>query len=318
MNRRTFLQSTSVLMSLSAEAAAPQPRSFVLYDVFTDRPMTGNPLPVFWDATGLTGEQMLAVAREMNHSESTFLFPAESDAAACIYRTRIFTKDGELPFAGHPVLGTAFALWEQRGRKDPSITLRLSAGDVAVRFQVGVNGAAAIGTMVQPEPEFRETHAPAAVAPLIGLAEGDIDPSIPIQTVSTGRARILVLLKSRETLQRVQMNWPAIRSYVGAGDAARSLYLLCRADHAAGIDFYARYLLTWGEDPVTGSAGGPAIAWLVRHGLVQPGALCTLSQGTEVHRPGLMLTRAQRTGDHVTQVEVGGSSVKVGDGSILI
>src|SRR5712672_1965692 len=212
---------------------------YEVWDVFTSKRLTGNQLAVFTDARGLTAETMAAIAREMNYSESTFVIPREPPVeAAHGVQTRIFMRTGEIPFAGHPVLGTAFALWTANAKRtDPAgkrLTLETGAGLVPIVF-TGTEGE-----MTQPDPVFSEMHGPTTIAKLIGVAPVDVDVSVPIQTVSTGRPNILVMLKTLKALQAVHFDWPAIDRYVAQGDAQRGFYLLCRETVKPGGQFHAR------------------------------------------------------------------------------
>src|SRR6266478_8665174 len=156
------------------------------WDVFSSRPLEGNSLAVFSDGRGLTDAEMQSLAKEMNLSETTFILPrdaaTESERGV---RVRIFTVQEELPFAGHPTLGTAFALRGDSGAKE--ITLELNVGKVPVRFEE-TPGQAAFGEMTQIDPVFGMQHDREAVARATGLRVEDFDPSLPIETVSTGIA----------------------------------------------------------------------------------------------------------------------------------
>lgn len=272
---------------------------YEVWDVFSDQPLLGNQLAVFFGAEGLPDETLLAIAREMNYSESTFVSGR---------KTRIFLKTEEIPFAGHPVLGTAFALWERGGRRAARVTLECKIGPVPVDFRDGV------GMMTQPEAVFAETHDPAVIAPLLGARASDIDSSVPIQNVSTGRPNLLVLFRSLAALQAVKYDWPAIDRYFAGGDKQRAFYLLTRETVDKSRQFHARKILRNGEDPVTGSAAGCAIAWMVQHGLVPSGQVVRIEQGTEIQRSGEAMVSAERQGGRVSNVKVGGKSVRVMQG----
>ncbi len=159
---------------------------FSQVDVFTSKPFEGNSLAVFADGHGLSDDQMQAIAREMNLSETTFILPrdAATEKERGV-RVRIFTVQEELPFAGHPTLGTAFQLRGSSGAKE--VVLELNVGRVPVQF-TEVAGQPVFGEMTQVEPKFGEIHDREAVVRVSGLLDGDIDPSLPIQTVSTGVA----------------------------------------------------------------------------------------------------------------------------------
>lgn len=287
---------------------------YEVWDVFTDRALTGNQLAVFFNAQGLDAAAMLAIAREMNYSESTFLQrrAPEVELEKGV-RTRIFLRTQEIPFAGHPVLGTAFALWHRGGRQAARVTLDLEAGAVPVDFSVP-----ATGTMRQPEPVFAEKHEAARIAPLIGVSAAEIDSALPIQTVSTGRPNILVMLKSLRALQSARFDWAAIDAYLADGDRERGIYLVTREVRDRARQFHGRKIAKGFEDPVTGSALGAAIAWLVEHGVVPPGEKVVFEQGTEIQREGQAVVSANRVEGRVTEVRVGGSSVLVMRGQFFL
>src|SRR5262249_16297828 len=167
--------------------------SFVQFDVFTSRKFEGNSLAVFPDAGGLSDDLMRKIAREMNLSETTFVFPREQAVERERgIRVRIFTVQEELPFAGHPTLGTAFALRGNSGARE--VALELNVGKIPVRFE-DEPGKAAFGEMSQKDPEFGAIHDREAVVRAAGLRDGDIDPSLPIQTVSVGLSFTIVPLR---------------------------------------------------------------------------------------------------------------------------
>lgn len=290
---------------------------YEVWDVFTGRRLRGNQLAVFPDAGGLAAETMLDIAREMNYSESTFVIPraAEVESARGV-QTRIFLRTGEIPFAGHPVLGTAFALWSEAPERTDAggrrLTLELGAGAVPVEFRK--RGEAWEGEMTQPDPVFGEKHTAAAIAPLIGVRAEDIEEGIPVQTVSTGRPNVLVMLKTLRALQGAVFDWGAIDRYLAGGDKERGFYLLCRETVGKGRQFHARKIGRGFEDPVTGSAAGAAIAWLVAHGVVESGARVVMEQGTEIQREGELFAVAERSGEKVGKVRVGGQAVRTMQG----
>src|SRR5271166_4348309 len=177
---------------------------FVQLDVFCPRAFEGNPLAVFPDGRGLSDQQMQAIAREMNLSESTFVLPR--DAATERERgvqVRIFTVQEELPFAGHPTLGTAFQL--RGGTGAPEVVLDLKAGKVPVRFEETA-GQPVFGEMTQLDPTFGSRHDREAVSRACGLRDGDIDPSLPIETVSTGLPYTIVPLRGLGTMQSLNLD----------------------------------------------------------------------------------------------------------------
>jgi trans-2,3-dihydro-3-hydroxyanthranilate isomerase len=304
----------AVLFFPLAVLGAQRPLPYEVWDVFSDRTLTGNQLAVFPDARGLDAETMLKITKEMNYSESTFVFPRE----AAVERqsgveTRIFLRTEEVPFAGHPTLGTAFALWTRNPKRTDAsgrrVRLALKAGMIPVDFTKSSEGQWE-GVMTQPEPVFAELHEAARIAPLIGVPSQAIDGEYPIQNVSTGRPNLLVMLKSLAALRGANFNWPAIDAYFAGGDRQRGFYLLCRETRVPGRDFHTRKIGRGFEDPVTGSAAGSAIAWLVKLGRVAPGKVVVFEQGTEIAREGTAKVSAEIRDGCVTNVKVGGSSVK--------
>jgi trans-2,3-dihydro-3-hydroxyanthranilate isomerase len=310
-SRRTVL--SMPLLTLFTSKPRTRVLKYELWDVFTDRPLTGNPLAVFTDAQTLSAEEMQAIAREMNHSETTFIIRS---AAAIGVRNRatvrIFTPREELSFAGHPVLGTAFAL--RKNSKLNEVTLDLKAGPFPVTFRN--EDGHLDGEMLQQDPQFGMRHEAGVIASMTGLSEADFDLSAPIETVSTGRAKIIVPLKSLDAVRRVQPQFAALSQYAKKTDGNTGPYFVTRETVSQSARMHARNLIPAGEDPVTGSAGGCCAAWMVKHGWAQSDESVIIEQGLEIMRPGTMKVRAKRTADGVRDVRVSGSAVRVGAGQI--
>src|SRR5579884_788183 len=187
---------------------------FTQFDVFTSRPLEGNPLAVFSDGRGLSDSDMQAIAREMNLSETTFIFPRDkADEEKRGIRVRIFTVYEELPFAGHPTLGTAFALRGNSGADQ--IRLELNVGTIPVRFEQR-DGQPAFGEMTQNDPVFGEVHDRSTVARVTGIPLEDIDPDLPIQTVSTGIPFTILPLRGLAAAKRVNINHAIASEYLSA------------------------------------------------------------------------------------------------------
>jgi trans-2,3-dihydro-3-hydroxyanthranilate isomerase len=294
--------------SALANAATQPPLQFAYWDVFSSQRFTGNPLAIFTGAEHLSKDQMQAIARETNLSETTFILrrPAAVEAKEGV-RVRIFTPVTEYDFAGHPTLGTAMSLWKQGMKK---IVLHLNVGPVPVEFLQ--KQGQLFGEMTQPKPVFGETHDVDVIARLIGVRREDMDATHPIQNVSTGRPNLIVMLRSLAALRALQPNWPAVADYFKGGDTARGFYFLTRETLSSEARFHARKLTPRTEDPVTGSAAGSAIAWLVEHGVVKEDEAIVIEQGHGVNRPGQLFVRANRGG----VVKVGGYAVKVWTGSL--
>jgi trans-2,3-dihydro-3-hydroxyanthranilate isomerase len=287
----------------------------VQIDVFTDRVLTGNALAVCLDGRGLTSEQMQDIARETNLSETTFVLPgdAETERQNGI-RVRIFTVQEELPFAGHPTLGTAFVL---RGASAASeIKLQLNVGTVPVRFEES-SGRPAFGEMTQMDPKFVVQHEREAVATVLGLPVGDLDPNLPIETISTGVPFTVTPIRTLAVLQTLRID-PARTTQYLAQSGGKFFYFVCRETGDPGARLHARMLFYNGEDPATGSAAGCASAWMVAHGVAQPDERVLIEQGVEMKRPSRIFVRASKTDNRVVNVRVGGNAVEVMRAQMLV
>jgi len=292
------------------EGATGRRYPFVQWDVFSSEKLKGNPLAVFTDAGGLADSDMAAIARETNLSETTFIFPRE----AGVERergvlVRIFTPREELPFAGHPTLGTAMALRATRLPNAAEIALELKIGKIPVAFQTGSDGKV-FGEMRQKDAEFGQKHTPEAVAPLVGLKVADIASDLPIEAVSTGTAFVILPLKSLAAIRSLRMNHAAIAEYLSRS-GSRNFYCVTRETEDPKARLHARLVTVGGEDPATGSAAGCAAAWMVKNGVARPEEQALIEQGAEVHRNGQIFVRATQQGEGVVNVRVGGHAVEV-------
>src|SRR5579872_5053962 len=287
---------------------------FVQVDVFTSRPLEGNSLAVFFDGRGLSDDEMQALAREMNLSETTFILPRESSVERERgARVRIFTVQEELPFAGHPTLGTAFQLRGSTGAHE--ITLELNVGKVPVRFEEPA-GQPVFGEMTQIDPKFGERHDREAVVRASGLRDGDIDPSLPIQTISTGVPFTVVPLRGLDIARNLHINVPSSASYLER-TGGKFFYFVTREATDPSARLHARMMFYNGEDPATGSAAGCAAAWMVAYGVARPDERVMIEQGVEMLRPSKIFVRASRKDDGVVNVRVGGNVVEVLRGEIF-
>jgi trans-2,3-dihydro-3-hydroxyanthranilate isomerase len=302
------------------------------WDVFSSRPLEGNSLAVFLDGRGLTDAEMQAIAKEMNLSETTFILPrdavTESERGV---RVRIFTVREELPFAGHPTLGTAFALrgrgdadrsdadrgdTKKTGAREKEVVLELNVGKVPVTFEDNA-GAPAFGEMTQINPTFGTQHEREAVARATGLRTQDFDDSLPIETVSTGLPYTLTALKSLAVMQNLQIDLNRGSEYL-AQTGGRFFYFVTRETVASDARLHARMLFYNGEDPATGSAAGCAAAWMVAHGVAKPDERVLIEQGVEMKRPSRIFVRASRSDNRVVNVRVGGNSVEIMRGELFL
>jgi trans-2,3-dihydro-3-hydroxyanthranilate isomerase len=283
-------------------------------DVFTSRPFEGNSLAIFPDARGLTDDQMQAIAREMNLSETTFVLPRDPDTERQRgVRVRIFTVQEELPFAGHPTLGTAFRL---RGSSSAAeITLDLNVGRVPVRFEEKP-GQPVFGEMTQMDPEFGTRHDREEVTRASGLNYGEIDPSLPIQTISTGVPFTVVPLRGLETIRKMNVDPKASSEYL-ARTGGKFFYFVTRETVDPQATLHARMIFYNGEDPATGSAAGCAAAWMVANGIVEADQRCLIEQGLEMRRPSQIFVRASKKDDRVVNVRVGGNVVETIRGEVF-
>jgi trans-2,3-dihydro-3-hydroxyanthranilate isomerase len=309
------------------------------WDVFSSRPLEGNSLAVFFDGRGLSDAEMQSIAKEMNLSETTFILPRDGDAAAGDtemerergVRVRIFTVQEELPFAGHPTLGTAFALRGQTGARE--VKLNLNVGTVPVRFEDGAtedgarknSGQAsgrpsiqpAFAEMTQVDPVFGAAHSREAVAQATGLRIEDFDDSVPIQTVSTGLPYTVTPLKSLAVIQHLRLDMNRAADFLAKTDA-KFFYFVTRETVDREARLHARMLFYNGEDPATGSAAGCTAAWMVAHGVAKPDEQVLIEQGLEMKRPSQIFVRAARDNNRVVNVRVGGNAVEVLRGEVFL
>jgi trans-2,3-dihydro-3-hydroxyanthranilate isomerase len=280
---------------------------YVIVDVFTDTPLQGNQLAVFEDGSALTDEEMQRLAREMSLSETVFLLPAEQGGDA---RMRIFTPSAELPFAGHPVLGTAFVTGE--ARQLTSVRLETAAATVPLeltRSPLRGDGGGGIGAitfawMRQPIPAWEPFPRAAELLAAIGVAES----GLPVESYTNGPTHVYVELADEEAVAALKPDITALARFSGA-----SAY--CFA--GAGRHWKSRMFgpgLGVAEDPATGSAAGPLALHLARHGRIAFGDEIEIRQGAEIGRPSVLHARVTGSPAGIDLVEVGGSAVIVARG----
>jgi len=287
----------------------------VQVDVFSSEVLRGNPLAVFLDGRGLSDQEMQALAREMNLSETTFILPRDpATENASGIRVRIFTVQEELPFAGHPTLGTAFVLRGSTGASE--IVLDLNVGKVPVRFE-DRDGKPSFGEMTQVDPTFGSIHDTDGVSRACGLSADAIDSSVPIQTVSTGLPYVIVPLRSLEAVHSLSLDPKRIAEYMDKTDG-RFFYFVSRETVDPAARLHARMLFYNGEDPATGSAGGCAAAWMVAHGVAQPEERVPIEQGIEMNRPSRIFVRAGKKDNRVINVRVGGHATEIMRGEVFL
>ncbi|MBI3666499.1 MAG: PhzF family phenazine biosynthesis protein [Acidobacteria bacterium] len=281
---------------------------FTQVDVFTSQKLEGNPLAVFHSGEGMTSEQMMAIAREMSLSETTFLFPPTLKADA---KVRIFTVREELPFAGHPTLGTAFVV-AQSHPKQAEIRLEMKVGVIPVKVEKRADGT--YFEMRQKDPVFGATYTDsAALAKALGLAVSDLDSRYTPQVVSTGVAFLIVPLRSAHSLERLAPDFKLLGAELQKLNVHNAYFVVTGEGEIETRMFGANF-----EDPATGSAAGCAAAYLVRYKHRSPDALFTMHQGRFVSRPSVIYAAASLTGDNVTNVRVGGYVVEVLQGRLQL
>jgi trans-2,3-dihydro-3-hydroxyanthranilate isomerase len=260
---------------------------YSLLDVFAERPLAGNPLAVFTDARALSTQEMQALALET--------------------------------FAGHPTLGTATWLHLNHPvyRGATRIVLDLSVGHIPVDFEPLGPEPGVVGSMRQNDPHFGQMHLPGAIADALGLNLDDLDPTLPIQTVSTGLPFCIVPLRSLEVAHRLAIPQHRALQYLAATDA-KFFHCVTRSDHASGTQWHARMQFYNGEDPATGSASGCLAAYLVQHSLAASGQSVLIEQGVEMLRPSRILVHAEKRGQRVTEVCVGGRTIPIAEGRVFL
>lgn len=307
---------------------------FIQLDVFTDRAFTGNPLAVFPEAEGLTDEQMQQIAREMNLSETVFVLPSDKEDA--LRRLRIFTPSSELPFAGHPIVGT----WNCLAREGIVPLPENGNGLVQLKHEVGIgvlpveiefkNGEPVRVVMTQGKFEIRgeieDWQEQAEIARALGLAREDLDESLPIEAVSTGNTMLLVPIRSLADLGHCRVNLAMLDEIYERSDFSGASATGCYAFTRETIEIgaaraHARFFVgqNIGEDPATGSAAGPLGGYLVHHGAAGVDPVdglysFVIEQGDFINRPSRIGLEVKGEAGKVEQVRVSGTSVVVARG----
>ncbi|HEY6117450.1 MAG TPA: PhzF family phenazine biosynthesis protein [Candidatus Dormibacteraeota bacterium] len=257
-------------------------RQIRIVDVFTDRSLAGNQLAVVLDGKDLSPRLMQRIAREMNFSETTFVFPPENAAHAA--RIRIFTPALELPFAGHPTIGTAWVLIDEGvvPKAKNEFVLEENVGPVPVRAD------GAMVWMTHPKLSFGQVVPHKQVAAAIGVEESDIVDDIPAQIASTGNPFLYVVLRDAEMVDRAVCERPRLEKLLHGGDLAHGVYLF--ADAGPNRLYGRMFAPDIGEDPATGSAAGPLGAFAVRYGVAERAAKVALvtEQGAKMGRPSTL------------------------------
>lgn len=302
-------------------SCTPRTLHYAVLDVFAEHPLEGNQLAVFTEAQGLSTSQMQALARETNLSETSFILPRSTEVERKEgVQVRIFTVQEELRFAGHPTLGTATWLFLNHPvlKGASRIHLDLQVGRIPVDFAPPDSDRLGVfATMRQNDPSFGEIHDRQAVARVLNLGVEDLDPDLPIQTVSTGMAFCIVPLRSLEVARRLAIPQHLARPYLANSDA-KFFHCIARAAPGAGAHWHARMQFYNGEDPATGSASGCTIAYLAHHGLVESDKPVILEQGIEMLRPSRIFVRASHNRVRVWNVFVGGRTIPIASGTFFL
>jgi trans-2,3-dihydro-3-hydroxyanthranilate isomerase len=311
------------LMVSSLASGAERVYRYEHFDVFTDRVLTGNQLAVYLAPEGLSDEEMQLIAREMAFSETTFVFPPE--ASGTEFKVRIFTPGRELDFAGHPTIGTAFAL-ARAGKIAPGakrVVLGEGIGPVPVDLE-WEKGELGFAWMYQLEPTFGKTLPDlTGVAGALGIDPSDVQATgLPVQEVSCGATFLFVPVATRAAVDRASLDRAAMGAMLEAnGMARRGVFLYSSEPFDDDATVYSR-MLSFGvlEDPATGSASGPLGAYLVHHGVVprENAGRIVSRQGVRMGRPSRIHISIGLDGDRITEVKVGGSSVYVGEGTVRL
>ena len=297
---------------------------FLQLDVFTERLFGGNQLAVFFDASQVTAEEMQAIAREMNFSESVFTLPGADPRS--VARLRIFTPQVELPFAGHPVIGATFALaaagYINASTESPT-TLEVGVGPLAIDL-LFAEGRLSFAWMRQPIPIFQPWSGDrAALAASVGLAADDLRADLPIERGSAGVPFVFIPVASEQALDRAQPE-PELGAALHDAESHTGAYLFV-APNAPVVQPVSARMFAQGmgivEDAATGSAAGPLGAYLARHRLapVDDGQTrVTIAQGVQMGRPSRLVVSVEQRDEAITQVRVGGEAVVVAEGEFLL
>jgi trans-2,3-dihydro-3-hydroxyanthranilate isomerase len=307
--------------TFQAEESVPKssrPYRYRLVDVFTDRRFSGNPLAVFTDARGLDTERMQRIARELNHSETTFVFPPFDQSHD--YSVRIFSPHAELPTGSYPSIGTAFALSQERAA--PVVPRNRMVFDEA-SGPVSVSLVSPVTTTKQELPRFgatyTETHTAAAV---LSLTLEDLMPGLPVQAVASSMAFLMIAVNGLDALKRIRLRTDIWERTIRRFEAPH-IYAFSLESERVGSSATARMFapaLGISEAPATEAACGPLAAYLVRYRLVpmRREHLFVFEQGAEIGRPSVIHVSAEQENDTLTQLRIGGQCVVVGEGMIYV
>ena len=291
---------------------------FLQVDAFTDQALGGNPCAILFDTDKMDAGLMLAIAKEMNLSETSFV----RRSSRADFGVRYFTPAEEIPLAGHPTIATTFAL-VQTGRlalreDHTTITLDMQAGVIEVEI-FSQNGVIKTIVMAQNKPTFHNIYPASEILPIFGLAADEVLPGAPIQVVSTGTPQLMVPLRRLESLKQIQVNIPAYQELRKAGGFF-SPHLFCLQGFTEQGDTFARHFGVppdTPEDPFTGSATGGMGAYLWHYGLIEQPTF-RAEQGHWMNRPGVAQVEVVGPPEEIETVIVGGSAVLVLEGRLIL
>lgn len=291
-------------------------RPFYILDVFAEKKYAGNQLAVVRDAEGLADEDMQKIAKEMNYSETTFIMKdAEKDGG---YDVRIFTPDTEVPFAGHPTLGTAYIIQHEIIKEPvPKVVLNLKVGQIPVSFKYRDNEPEVLW-MRQNAPSFGQSFDPEKISEILGINQVEIDNRYPIMEVSTGLPFIIVPLNHRDSVKRTQVRLGKLFEFIEDKNA-KAVLIFCPEPINDKNQLHARVFAHYygvPEDPATGSANGCLTAYLVKNKYFGKSEVdVRVEQGCEVNRPSLLLLKGDEK-DGEIEVNVGGKVILTAEGTL--
>ncbi len=290
---------------------------FHVVDVFAQEQYAGNQLAVVHDTASMSEDEMLQITRETNFSEATFIDSPDTRDGG--YDVHIFDPAEEIPFAGHPTLGTAYVIREfVRDDRPDELTLNLGVGQIPVHVERNEDGNESFW-MHQVPPTFGETIPHSLAARVLSLDESDVDHAFPVQTVSTGLPTLVVPVRSLDAVQRAETNHEPYYEEFIEGYGGHNI-LLFAPEAEDGNDLHARVFADYAgvpEDPATGSSNGCLAAWLVEHEYFDTDEIdVQVEQGYEMGRPSLLSLRARKVDDSI-DVEVGGQVIPVAEGTLL-
>jgi trans-2,3-dihydro-3-hydroxyanthranilate isomerase len=267
---------------------------------------------------------MQDLARETNLQETTFVFPRDpATEQQKGIKVRIFVPNEEIPFGGHPTLGTAMVLRNRvLAKGSPAdglneVALDLQVGKIPVAFRTDEQGNV-FGEMHQIDPVFGPLHDHAKVAEVLDLKTSDLVADWPIQTVSTGLQFAIVPIKELRVLQSLNLDQKKVSAYLDRQNPQCAFYFVTRDTQDPNIGLHSRSIFQGNEDPATGSAAGCTASWMVRYGIVPPAKTVHILQGFEIHRPSHIYVHAEKDGDKIVNVRVGGNAVEILQGEVRL